>query len=183
MLSVDLSEMKQVEGFPMYYVTRDGKVYSLFSHKFLRSNIQRNGYHTVELFNENGSKRVLIHRLVAKAYVPNPNCYPVVNHLDESKDNNNAENLEWTTHRANLMYGTAPARRRAHTDYSTQNRKDAARRNGRKVWRRVRNVDTGEVFDSIKLAASHYRISFSHIGECCRGSKYETVGGYHWEYA
>lgn len=61
-------------------------------------------YYTVNLYKNGKSKSFLIHRLVARAFVPNPNNLPQVNHKDENKFNNEASNLEWCTCTYNLMY-------------------------------------------------------------------------------
>ena len=66
-----------------------------------------NGYLFVSLTKE--SKVTVckqVHRLVAEAFIPNPNGYPIVNHKDENKQNNRADNLEWCTHSYNLTYGS-----------------------------------------------------------------------------
>lgn len=71
----------------------------------------RSGYKTVALFKEGKKESHYVHRLVAEAFVPNPNNHPMVNHKDESRDNNEAENLEWCTHQYNLNYGTSSKRK------------------------------------------------------------------------
>lgn len=70
-----------------------------------------NGYLMVSLFDTNGhAHKVKVHRLVALAFVPNPNGYPVTNHKDEIKTNNCVENLEWCTVAYNTSYGTSRQR-------------------------------------------------------------------------
>jgi hypothetical protein len=54
-----------------------------------------------------------VHKLVAKAFIPNPNSYTEVNHKDENPLNNNVDNLEWCTHHYNMTYGTCQERARA----------------------------------------------------------------------
>ena len=87
-----------VEGYEgRYSVTRDGRVYSHLRSKFL---IPRNarGYRTVVLSNrEKTIKTQGIHRLVAKAFIPNPKKKPHINHIDGDKTNNHVSNLEWVT--------------------------------------------------------------------------------------
>lgn len=68
------------------------------------------GYLTVRLSIGNKSKSKYIHRLVAKAFIPNPNSFPQVNHKDENKNNNCVYNLEWCTSHYNNCYGTAKSR-------------------------------------------------------------------------
>lgn len=111
---------KEVPGYEgLYEVSNKGRVRSLFRYKkLLKPSPITNGYLTVELWKDKQRKRIGIHRLVAMCFCPNPNGKPFVNHLDETRDNNNADNLEWVTHVENCNYGTAIQRRLAHTDYS-----------------------------------------------------------------
>ena len=74
-------------------VTPDGMVWSSVTNQYLRFNYVSGGYASVELFNHDGSKRFLVHRLVATAFIPNPNNFPCVNHKDENRTNNNVSNL------------------------------------------------------------------------------------------
>lgn len=86
-------------GFPGYHITREGKLYNkghpvkTFFHK---------GYERTKLRNNKVSKNVKIHRLVAEAYIPNPNNLPVVMHLNDNPLNNRLENLKWGTQK--IMY-------------------------------------------------------------------------------
>lgn len=93
-----------IPGYPGYHVTKDGKVYSRHTnHNVLSNNWHElkisklpNGYLRVNLVNPQGEEyNFRIHRLVAEAYIPNPNNYPVVMHLDDDKTNNKVENLQW----------------------------------------------------------------------------------------
>ena len=70
-----------------------------------------NGYLFVRLSKNNEIKRYLVHRLVALTFIPNPNDYLEVNHIDENSLNNNVENLEWCSHKYNINYGTGNERR------------------------------------------------------------------------
>ena len=70
------------------------------------------GYKFVYLWRENKSKRFYVHRLVAEAFIPNPDKKQFVNHKDEDKSNNSVSNLEWCTSSENVNYGTAISRSR-----------------------------------------------------------------------
>lgn len=99
--------MKQIEGFENYLISLDGKVFSLKTMSFLKLRKNREGgYFRVELYDEkinNNRKRKLfsVARLVAKAYLPNPENKPTVNHIDGNKENNMLCNLEWATYSEN----------------------------------------------------------------------------------
>lgn len=94
-----------------YYVSREGDVLSMMSYlntgkiKVLKTYIKESGYIEVNLSSQGKAKSYRVHRLVATAFLPNPNNYPVINHKDEIKSNNNLSNLEWCTDRYNLNYG------------------------------------------------------------------------------
>lgn len=97
-------DVKDFEGF--YKVSNKGKVYSVKRNELLTPAIGNNRYYKVVLC-KNGIKiNKSVHRLVAEAFLPNPNSLPVINHKDENRLNNNVENLEWCTYEYNTNYGT-----------------------------------------------------------------------------
>ena len=99
--------MKIIEGHNgAYSITSDGRVFNNFKKQFVKPPKGKNGYLHVTLCYGN-KKDVLIHRLVAQAFVNNPDNLPVVNHKDENKLNNSAENLEWCTMKYNNNYGVS----------------------------------------------------------------------------
>lgn len=67
---------------------------------------QKDGRPRGELSKGNLNRKFLVYRLVAQAFIPNPNNYPCINHKDENPTNNSIENLEWCTHKYNMNYGT-----------------------------------------------------------------------------
>lgn len=69
-----------------------------------------NGYLMVTLYKDSVGKKVKVHRLVAEAFIPNPNRLPVINHKDEDRTNNRADNLEWCTIAYNTTYNGARTR-------------------------------------------------------------------------
>lgn len=105
---INVNDFRQTE-YEGYLVNENGDVISM-KHKepILLSPFLRHGYERVTLW-ENGKKfNVSVHRLVAMAFIdnPDPNTYTEINHKDENKTNNNVNNLEWCTHIYNLNYGT-----------------------------------------------------------------------------
>ena len=72
----------------------------------LKPKLTQHGYHSVNLYKNKKYKTKLVHRLVAEAFIPNPYNLPQVNHKDEDKTNNCAENLEWCDAKYNANYGT-----------------------------------------------------------------------------
>ena len=85
-----------VEGFERYSISSIGQVRNDKTGRILKQNIREEGYCYIQLSGEN-KKHFRVHRLVALAFIPNPNEYPYVNHIDGDKENNCIENLEWCT--------------------------------------------------------------------------------------
>ena len=89
---------KDIQGYEgIYQVSSYGRVKSFKKNKvkILKPQMHYKGYKFVTLHKNGIGEKCKVHRLVAKAFIPNPNNYPVVNHKDENKSNNNVENLEW----------------------------------------------------------------------------------------
>lgn len=96
---------KDVEGYEgKYRISSQGRVESLITNKIKKTPLSRNGYLRVELWNKGELYFTSIHRLVAIAFVANPNNYDVVNHKDGNKLNNIPSNLEWTTSSQNALH-------------------------------------------------------------------------------
>ena len=98
--------MKDIKGYEgLYAVTSCGKVWSYINEKFLTPGVNRDGYLYVNLYRNGKYTSYTIHRLVAMAYIPNPENLPEINHKDENKTNNCLQNLEWCDAKYNTNYG------------------------------------------------------------------------------
>ena len=96
--------MTSIEGFSNYVIMEDGEVISLITSKTLKPWITINGYKRLKLINDDGEiKNMLLHRLIALAYIPNPLNKPMIDHFDQNKLNNNIENLRWATRSENMQ--------------------------------------------------------------------------------
>ncbi len=101
-----LNSSKEIEGYERYRITTDGRVYDTKRGEFLCSWVDTVGYCQVYLKDEEGKKHSKrIHRLVALAFIPNPDNLPQVNHKDLDKLNNSLDNLEWVTNSRNTQHG------------------------------------------------------------------------------
>lgn len=96
--------------FPGYQVSNTGKVRNIKDFRLLGQQLNKAGYYTVVLRRDLESYTCLVHRLVAIAFIPNPDNLLIVNHKDENTINPNVENLEWCTAEYNVNYGTAKER-------------------------------------------------------------------------
>lgn len=158
-----MEHWKPVVGYEEHYEVSDmGNVRSLKfgKEKILKPGEHNGGYLQVGLCKDGHRKYLLVHRLVAEAFIKNPNNLDTVNHKDEVKTNNVASNLEWMSMKDNINYSQA---------------------------RQVQMFDksTGELlatFPSTREAARVTGINPSHISECCNGKK-KSAGGYIWKYA
>lgn len=116
-------------GYPHYCVTKEGQVYSLYSNKFLKVSTTKAGYYMVTLCEDTVKTNILVHRLIATAYLDNLEDKPCVNHKDGIKTNNQVENLEWCTYQENTKHAmdTGLHRTEVINDYRTISDHDAAK--------------------------------------------------------
>lgn len=89
-----------------YIIYSDGRIYSKCSSIFLKPKIDKAGYANVTFCDKGKRRYFKVHQLVARMFIPNPNNYDQVNHLDENKLNNDVSNLEWSTPYLNSNYGS-----------------------------------------------------------------------------
>lgn len=157
--------MRIIKNYPKYMITPNGKVFSLITNKYLKAVINSSGYLVVGLYHNNKRTTKLVHRLVAEAYIPNPDELPEVNHIDENVLNNNISNLEWVTKTYNINYGT-------HNKRAAQSRYKSIR-----VW----NDEFNKSYISIKDASSELGIHASHISQVLNGTV-KQAKGYYVEY-
>ena len=163
---------KDIEGFEGYYqISNMGRVKSLertvwngrgyqkVPEKILEGGDNGYGYLKVELCKEGKVKTCRIHRLVAMAFIPNPNNLPEVNHKDKIRTNNKVENLEWCTSQYNVEYSQGKA---------------------------VIGINkvSGLIleFPSVREAERQTGIASSNICACLKG-RLKSTGGYYWFYA
>lgn len=152
-----------------YYISSDGEVYSSRSHMYLKQRFWgRCKYLTVTLDN---TKSFCVHRLVAYAFIPNPENKPQVNHIDGNKTNNVVSNLEWCTNSENNLHAMAIG---LYTEESYEKTRLA----------KARPVisDEGIEFDSVSGAARYYGVSNANVCKCLKG-KISSIGGHSFRYA
>ena len=122
------------------------------------------GYLIVTLCKNGIGRSYYLHRLVSTAFIPNPDNLNCVNHRDENKQNNSAENLEWCTAKENTNYGTRN------------------KRISEKLRKPVLCVELNQIFPSLTEAARQLCLSVENLSRVLAGRS-KTAGGYHFEFA
>lgn len=149
----------------LYQVSNFGNVRNIKSNR-IKTIYEHNGYFKVSLCKNSKQLNYFVHRLVAEAFIDNPNNLPQVNHKDETRDNNSIDNLEWCTNEYNLNYGTYPQRILGISSIPV-----------------IQKTKTGEVikvYTSSRQAERENGISRGRVSACLHGDK-KFAGGYTWE--
>ena len=165
---------KDIEGFPYYQVSNLGRVRSFKwgKERILKQEKSR-GYLRVSLSKNNNSYHKLVHRLVAEAFLDNPNNLPQVNHINEVKTDNRVENLEYCSMEYNQNYGT-------HQQRSAITRLNHSRFSKRVLQYSLDGVLLSE-FPSTKEVERQLGFGHSNIAHCCLG-KCKQMNGFIWRY-
>ena len=148
-------------------VTYSNGVKHKYKGKVLKSGDNNHGYLRVTLCDDRGHKTATIHRLVATAFIPNPENKQTINHINEIKTDNRVENLEWMTIKENINHGTHNER--------------VAKTQGKPIQQFTRDGKILAEFWSIHEADRKLGITFKNISACVRGKR-KTAGGYIWKY-
>lgn len=167
-------EWRDVVGYEGFYkVSSYGRVLSLHKKSkiskremsILTPKLTREGYYHVTLYGNGTRRNKTVHRLVAMAFLPNPNNYEYVNHKDECKTNNCVDNLEWCTMTYNNSYGTARLR--------------SSLSKGKPVAQMIGNVVVAK-YRNMQMAADILGIKSSHsIAMACR--HHYKCNGFLWK--
>ena len=149
---------KEITGYEgKYQISNLGKVKSLVGNSKILKPELRTGYYSVSLMKNRKRKKHRIHRLVAIAFIPNPDNLPTINHKDENKLNNYVDNLEWCTAKYNSHYSK-------HASLQ------------------IYCFDLDKYFESASEAAVHMGVCRTSIVKACRGQLHQA-GGMLWCYA
>ena len=139
----------------------------------------RNGYKTVSLYFNQRWYWPSVHRLVAEAFIPNPNNLPQVNHRDENKHNNSVENLEWCSAKYNTNYGLRG--KKAGENISKANRGKPQPRLRKEIEQFDMDGNYITTYSSVGEAAKSIGKPSSYISACLIG-KTKSCNGFIWRY-
>lgn len=176
---------KDIRGFEgKYKISNLGRVYSIKNNIILKSGYDGKKYPTICLYNKK-QYCLKIHRLVAKAFIPNPNNYPQINHIDGNKNNNCVNNLEW----CNQSHNIKEAYRLGLMTPDNHNgvfKKGHNRNATRKILQYDLKGNFIKEWSSIKDASSQFKNISNHpkvnISGVLRGLR-KTAFNYIWKYA
>lgn len=102
----------KIKDFEHYSITKTGQVINTRTGKVRALDLNKHtGYYLIDLYKNNKRTKKAVHRLVAQAYIPNPNGLPEVNHKDSDRTNNHVSNLEWVTSSGNSFHAVKSGRR------------------------------------------------------------------------
>lgn len=174
-----LEVWKDIAGYEgLYQVSNLGNVRSIKRlEKVLKPQARKHGYLSVCLYGRGGNHRNFrqfsVHRLVAEAFIPNPRGATEVNHIDENKQNNAVDNLEWVTHQENCstdsMVRRHKERQNKHPNYH------------KPVSQYTVSGDFVATYTSAREAQRQTGVGYSNISGSIKEKR--TAGGYYWRFA
>ena len=173
-MSVVQEEWRVIDDFPNYMVSNFGRVKNRINNRMRSISVGKRGYPVVSLRKDNKTYLKIIHRLVAVAFIPNPNDLPQVNHIDGIKTHSYKSNLEWVSSRDNNLHARRTGLHKSDGD------------------RAVMQIDkSNNVVNCYKSVSEASRVT--NITRCTinavlhgyvngKGYRHKTAGGYKWRY-
>lgn len=160
-----VSSNGRVKSLDRFSYRKDGRT-NLYRSRFMSLSSDTKGYKRVGLTKNGKTTGYLVHRLVAEAFIPNPDSLPQVNHINEIKDDNRVENLEWVSCADNVNHATGKIRCGKAHEFPV-----------------IMIDDDGKCteFTSASAAARELGIVSQGIQSCCAG-RFDTYKGFRWRY-
>lgn len=174
-MGLEFEEYKEI--FPSYYISNFGNI--KHDNNFLKKCIHSNGYEQVNIRIGNKYVTKLIHRLVAVAFIPNPDNKPCIDHIDGDRANNHADNLRWVTYLENNNNPITKKRLSENNAKNMQGKEGVLHPNSKPV-RMMKNGVCLKIYQSIHLAKKD-GFNDTLIIRCCKG-RMKKHKGYNWEY-
>lgn len=165
---------KQIKGFERYEITDDGRVWSTISDIWRSTHLDKDGYVRVGLCGLYGKKNFGVHRLVAEAFIPNPDNLPEVNHINGNRADNRVENLEWVSFMDNQKKVMKAPKRVKHPPIGKYDMD----------WNLLDTFSTyADAARSIEGNQTH-QTRLNHIRDCCLNNKPESQQylGFNWKF-
>lgn len=169
---------KEIDNYPNYIIYDNGVIVNQTTDRVLQQTNYGPGYKRVGLYKNGKSQQYLVHRLVAQAFIPNPNNYPVVHHKDGDPSNNDVSNLEWCTQKENTQQDNCARKGPRLKDIPPKIEKPL-------IGQYDKDMNLIASFRTIKEAAESIHAKQGYAGICnCLHHKphYNTAYGYIWEY-
>ena len=156
---------KDIPNFDNYEINDVGEIRNKKTNHVLKHSLNEKGYHKVVLYDNGRKIKTGVHRLVAISFIPNPNNYKEVNHIDENKNNNSVNNLEWCNRQQNIEHSI---------------------KSGKFKITRVAQYDKSgnliKIYNSCSQAERETNVPRTHICKCVLGRYgFKTAGGYVWK--
>ena len=189
--NLENEQWKTIDGYEDYEVSNYGRVKSLeridnlgrtIKEKILKQSTNNNGYQQVCLCKNGKRKMFQVHRLVANAFIPNPNNYAEINHKDECKTNNHVSNLEWCNRKYNCNYGSFIEKHSGENNPKTMFGKFGKEHpTSKKVIQLTLENEVVRNWNSMMDIKRELGYNQGNISSCCRG-RYKSAHGYKWKY-
>ena len=180
---------KDIEGYEgIYQVSNLGRIKSLEREEITNGAVKRRirkekilcphpngeGYPSVVLSKNGRMKTFKVHRLVAEAFIPNPENKPFIDHINRNKTNNTINNLRWCTGKENMSNPLTK-------EHLSKTFKELGFKRSKKVLQLDKNGKVFRLWNNARAASEDLKIDSKSIYYCClKKPKYKTAGGYKW---